>query len=120
MLSTCEGGRSSKEAPGEGIGLAQAFLLAGSQAVVAAVRPVRDSTAREFVAELHRYWKPGTDLVQPFSAGPAGLPPTVPGRRLRELPPPRALISRRCQKRFSWRESLSCRRGQFSPPGRNS
>lgn len=66
VLSTCEGGLSSKEAPGEGIGLAQAFLLAGSRAVVAAVRPVRDSTAREFVAELHRYWKPGTDLVQPF------------------------------------------------------
>jgi hypothetical protein len=66
VLSTCEGGLSSKEAPGEGIGLAQAFLLAGSRAVVAAVRPVRDSTAREFVAELHRYWKPGRDLVQPF------------------------------------------------------
>jgi tetratricopeptide (TPR) repeat protein len=66
VLSTCEGGRSSKEAPGEGIGLAQAFLLAGSQAVVAAVRPVLDSTAREFVADLHQYWKPGTDLVQPF------------------------------------------------------
>jgi cellulose synthase operon protein C len=66
VLSTCEGGRSSKEAPGEGVGLAQAFLLAGSQAVVAAVRPVLDSTAREFVADLHQYWKPGTDLVQPF------------------------------------------------------
>jgi tetratricopeptide (TPR) repeat protein len=66
VLSTCEGGLSSKEAPGEGIGLAQAFLLAGSRAVVAAVRPVRDSTARRFVDELHRYWKPGTDLVQPF------------------------------------------------------
>jgi CHAT domain-containing protein len=66
VLSTCEGGLSSQQAPGEGIGLAQAFLLAGSQAVVAAVRPVRDSTARAFVAGLHRYWQPGTDLVQPF------------------------------------------------------
>jgi CHAT domain-containing protein len=66
LLSTCEGGLSSKEAPGEGIGLAQAFLLAGSQAVVAAVRPVRDSTARELVTELHRHWKPGMDLARPF------------------------------------------------------
>jgi tetratricopeptide (TPR) repeat protein len=66
VLSTCEGGLSSKEAPGEGIGLAQAFLLAGSRSVVAAVRPVRDSTAREFVTELHRHWKPGMDLARPF------------------------------------------------------
>ncbi len=66
VLSTCEGGLSSQEAPGEGIGLAQAFLLAGSQAVVATVRAVRDSTAREFVTELHRHWKPGMDLARPF------------------------------------------------------
>jgi tetratricopeptide (TPR) repeat protein len=66
VLATCEGGLSSREAPGEGIGLAQAFLLAGSQAVVATVRPVRDATAREFVAELHRHWKPGMDLARPF------------------------------------------------------
>jgi tetratricopeptide (TPR) repeat protein len=66
VLSTCEGGLSSKEAPGEGIGLAQAFLLAGSQGVVATVRPVLDSTAREFVTELHRHWKPGMDLARPF------------------------------------------------------
>jgi CHAT domain-containing protein len=79
VLSTCEGGHSSREAPGEGIGLAQAFLLAGSQAVVAAVRPVRDSTAREFVAELHRYWKPGTDLVQPFRQAQLSCRQKYPG-----------------------------------------
>ena len=64
VLSTCEGGLSSKEAPGEGIGLAQAFLLAGSQAVVATTRPVRDTEARDFVVELYRGWKPGMDLAQ--------------------------------------------------------
>jgi cellulose synthase operon protein C len=64
VLSTCEGGRSSKEAPGEGIGLAQAFLLAGSQAVVATTRPVRDTEARDFVVELYRGWRPGMDLAQ--------------------------------------------------------
>ena len=79
VLSTCEGGRSSREAPGEGIGLAQAFLLAGSQAVVAAVRPVRDSTARELVAELHRYWKPGTDLVQQFRQAQLSCRQKYPG-----------------------------------------
>jgi cellulose synthase operon protein C len=64
VLSTCEGGRSSKEAPGEGIGLAQAFLLAGSQAVVATTRPVRDTEARDFVVELYQGWRPGMDLAQ--------------------------------------------------------
>jgi tetratricopeptide (TPR) repeat protein len=66
VLSTCGGGLSSKEAPGEGIGLAQAFLLAGSRAVVASTRPVRDTEARAFVEELYRRWKPGMDLAQPF------------------------------------------------------
>ena len=66
VLSTCEGGLSSKEAPGEGIGLAQAFLLAGSRAVVASTRPVRDTEARDFTVELYRGWKPGMDLARPF------------------------------------------------------
>jgi CHAT domain-containing protein/tetratricopeptide repeat protein len=66
VLSTCEGGRTSEEAPGEGIGLAQAFLLAGSRAVVAATRPVRDTVASDFVTALYRGWKPGMDLLQPF------------------------------------------------------
>jgi cellulose synthase operon protein C len=66
VLSTCEGGRSSEVAPGEGIGLAQAFLLAGSRAVVASIRPVHDTIARDFMIELYKYWKPGLDLAQPF------------------------------------------------------
>jgi hypothetical protein len=66
VLSTCEGGRSSEQAPGEGIGLAQAFLLAGSRAVVATTRLVPDTTARDFVIELYRGWRPGMDLAQQF------------------------------------------------------
>ncbi|MFL6260502.1 MAG: CHAT domain-containing protein [Thermoanaerobaculia bacterium] len=66
VLSTCEGGRTSEEAPGEGIGLAQAFLLAGSRAVVATTRPVRDTVARDFAVELYRGWNPGVDLPQQF------------------------------------------------------
>jgi len=66
VLATCEGGRSSEEAPGEGIGLAQAFLLNGSRAVVAATRPVPDTTAHDFAVELYRCWKPGMNLQQQF------------------------------------------------------
>jgi len=62
VLSSCDAGRSSEQAPGEGIGLANAFLLAGSQAVVAATRPVDDHAARELMRELYRGWQPGADL----------------------------------------------------------
>jgi cellulose synthase operon protein C len=66
VLSACEGGRSSEEAPGEGIGLAQAFLLAGARAVIAADQRVPDRTARDLMRELYRGWQPGEDLPGQF------------------------------------------------------
>ncbi len=62
VLSACDAGRTSKEAPGEGVGLANAFLLAGSKEVVAASRLVPDSSANELMAEMYRHWQPGADL----------------------------------------------------------
>jgi CHAT domain-containing protein len=64
VLSACDAGRSSEEAPGEGIGLANAFLLAGSQGVVAARRPVADRSTRDLMRELYRGWQPGKDLAR--------------------------------------------------------
>ncbi len=63
VLSACDAARSSEEAPGEGIGLANAFLLAGSQAVVAARRPVADRSTRDLMRELYHRWQPGKDLA---------------------------------------------------------
>jgi CHAT domain-containing protein len=62
VLSSCDAGRSSEQAPGEGIGLANAFVLAGSQAVIAAPRQVADRTARDLLGDLYRSWRPGEDL----------------------------------------------------------
>ena len=62
VLSSCDAGRSSEEAPGEGIGLANAFLLAGSQAVVASPRRVSDLSANDLMRELYRGWESGADL----------------------------------------------------------
>jgi cellulose synthase operon protein C len=62
VLSACDAGRSSEEAPGEGIGLANAFLLAGSQAVVASPRRVSDLSAKDLMRELYRGWESGADL----------------------------------------------------------
>lgn len=62
VLSACDAARTSEEAPGEGIGLANAFLLAGSQGVVAAMQQVPDESARALMRELYGGWKAGEDL----------------------------------------------------------
>lgn len=52
VLSGCETGRAAAGAV-ESIGLAQAFLVAGSAQVIAAVRPVEDRLAEKLFAELY-------------------------------------------------------------------
>jgi len=63
VLSGCDTGRSGAEAPAEGLGLAHAFLLAGSQEVIAATRPVGDHAAQGLFTELYRRWSPAPDLA---------------------------------------------------------
>lgn len=57
VLAGCETGRSSAEAPIEGLGLAPAFVLAGSSAVVAATRPVDDRATQAVVVDLYQHWE---------------------------------------------------------------
>ncbi len=67
VLSGCETARSgSDEEVVESLGLAQAFLAAGTQAVLAAVRPVEDRVAAEMVEIFYPLWLEGM-------AGPAAL-----------------------------------------------
>jgi tetratricopeptide (TPR) repeat protein len=63
VLSGCDTGRSSAETPVESLGLAQGFLLAGSQAVVASTRPVDDRSAPELFTALYREWEREPDLA---------------------------------------------------------
>jgi len=63
VLSGCDTGRSSTETSVESLGLAHAFLLAGSRAVVASIRRVDDRTARSFFAEFYRQWDRDPDLA---------------------------------------------------------
>ncbi len=56
VLSGCDTARSEGEDRSEGIGLAQAFALAGSRAVVASVQSVDDRTAVAFFSDLYRLW----------------------------------------------------------------
>lgn len=66
VLSGCETGRSSAETPMESLGLAHAFLLAGSRAVIASTRPVDDRSVSTFFPELYRQWNREPDLVVAF------------------------------------------------------
>jgi CHAT domain-containing protein len=52
VLSACEGARSSFEAA-EGLGLAQAFLVAGAQSVIAPTRAVKDELAQAFARAFY-------------------------------------------------------------------
>ncbi|MEL6342016.1 MAG: CHAT domain-containing tetratricopeptide repeat protein [Myxococcota bacterium] len=68
VLSGCETARS---APGavETLGLAQAFLLTGSQEVIATTRPVRDDTTRRFSVAWHRAFLQTHDRGAAWRAG---------------------------------------------------
>jgi cellulose synthase operon protein C len=63
VLSGCETGRSGADAPVEGLGLAQAFLLAGSRAVIATTQQVDDRAAEGLFAELYQGWGDAPDLA---------------------------------------------------------
>lgn len=63
VLSACETGRASTETPVESPGLAHAFLLAGSQGVVASTRKAKDSEMPRFFADLYGTWSDEPDLT---------------------------------------------------------
>jgi cellulose synthase operon protein C len=63
VLSSCNTGRSSTEIPMSGLGLAQAFLLAGSRQVVASTRPAADREMPAFFSELYQQWNREIDFA---------------------------------------------------------
>jgi cellulose synthase operon protein C len=63
VLSGCDTGRSAAETPVAGLGLAHAFLLAGSRLVVASTRPTEDRTVPAFLAQLYEQWDRHPDLA---------------------------------------------------------
>lgn len=63
VLSGCETGRDSRRAPRPSIGLAQAFLVAGAEAVVAATADVADADAAALMSAFYRHWDGATPLA---------------------------------------------------------
>lgn len=54
VLSGCETARSSRDAPEEGLGLANAFVAAGATSVIASTRVLDDAFASEWIDALYR------------------------------------------------------------------
>jgi CHAT domain-containing protein len=53
VLSGCETARAADDAPAESLGIAQAFVVAGAELVVAPVRPVDDALAARMSKALY-------------------------------------------------------------------
>lgn len=83
VLSACEAGRSPDRAQVAGLGLAQAFLAAGSEAVVAAPQPVPDVVAPEFTRRLYHSAAAGITLEERYRRALAD--PTLPPEARRFL-----------------------------------
>ncbi|HZI13852.1 MAG TPA: CHAT domain-containing protein, partial [Myxococcus sp.] len=73
VLSGCETVRAAQESPVEGMGLAQAFLAAGTRGAVAAWREVDDTHAMELMRTLYRHGGPRTATGLPEALRQAQL-----------------------------------------------
>jgi tetratricopeptide (TPR) repeat protein len=80
VLSACETGRSPGAARVADISLAGAFLLAGTEAVVAAARPVADDLAVAIAAALYQdIARPGWDPAVAVAQAQLGVRSALPG-----------------------------------------
>ncbi len=61
VLSGCETGLETHEAPLASLGLAQAFTIAGARSVVAAIRSVDDSETQRLFRDFYQMWNGETD-----------------------------------------------------------
>ena len=79
VLSGCETARGGDAAPAESLGLAQAFLAAGSASVLAAARPVADGTAATLVDAFYRAWSGTTSASAALRTAQLALRTQDPG-----------------------------------------
>lgn len=83
VLSACESANAS-----EGFGLAQAFLAAGADAVIATSRPIPDGAGKALLLALHDRLRAGADVATAFRDAQLSLLASEPNaRRFRLLVP---------------------------------
>lgn len=66
VVAACESGRASPDHAGEALGVAQAFLVAGSRNVVASTRKVDDHTTAAFSRRYHEAAMRGLSPAEAF------------------------------------------------------
>jgi CHAT domain-containing protein len=80
VLSACESARSGDDAPPEGLGLAQAFLTAGADLVIAPTRRVPDALAADLTRALYEQLSdPRGDAAEALRAAQTRLAREQPG-----------------------------------------
>ena len=77
VLSGCETSRDSQTAPLPSIGLAQAFLVAGAEAVLAATAEVSDAEAAELMEAFYRHWDSSTPMATALQKAQLDLMGTI-------------------------------------------
>jgi tetratricopeptide (TPR) repeat protein len=73
VLSGCSAARTADVSPGDSIGVAQAFLVAGSDVVVAPTRPVSDALSARFARALHDALRADPDVARAARAAALAL-----------------------------------------------
>lgn len=68
VLSSCEAGRSAGNSNTAGLGLAQAFVVAGAKVVIAPNRPVSDEISRVFMQRLYKHVSAGLPAERALQA----------------------------------------------------
>lgn len=85
VLSGCDTGSDARTAPLPSIGLAQAFLIAGAEAVVAAVGEVSDEDAAALAEAFYRSWDPTASAAAALRQAQLDLERRDPGSDWRKF-----------------------------------
>jgi len=78
VLSACNSALNNNNISTQSIGLAHAFIIAGSKKVVATVRPVLDKHASQIMKQFYHQWMKTDDFEQAFRAAQLKLLKTQP------------------------------------------
>jgi hypothetical protein len=80
VLSGCETARAADGQASQGIGIAHAFLAAGSNVVLAAARPVEDDLADALINGFYAHWREGASPAQALGLAQLALSAGEPAR----------------------------------------
>ncbi|TQV87940.1 CHAT domain-containing protein [Aliikangiella coralliicola] len=66
VLSACNSSTPGRMTSTESLGLAHAFVIAGSEQVIATSKPVADKQAKLLMTQFYQHWKSGNNFAETF------------------------------------------------------